>query len=1232
MIRKASIIFASAVLCLCSCSKDAVTPEPPMSADVHRLNFSIGMGQGPVQDAIVIDSLSASGMSGSYIVRTSGESIEVPQTKAAPISDLSTYGTFCLYGYIYSSWNNSVKPEYMLAEKVSWKNSSWTTENAFNNKIGEKKLRFYGYAPYGATGVAVPSNTAGPLGFSYTVPSAVADQNDLLVGASGEYTGELSNLSMSFGHCLSAVTFKTGTETVDGTIKSIALKGIYTKGNYVYGSGWSSRSTKGNFSYSSNISVSEGSSKTLTSGAATMMLIPQTVPSGATIEVVIESEGKTNTLSASIAGDTWAEGKKCVYSLSFDSIAGMHITLDVSSLTLEWGESKDIAVTGNPSDQNWTKVISGTGLTAEKINNTTLRVTNNNISGTDSNGLLTVTTEDKRREAQVSILAKSLQESISLSPTSKTIAYNTTETFTASGTFPNGFSLNSPSGVAVSKSGNTISVKNTTSSYTAKDITLTATTALMSKSASASIHLSAKPETISLDKSSLTVGNSGSGTVKASGNYDSFTATLSNTEYASVSVSGNTITITNKNISYESKTITLTVKTSGDTGATASVTITLEPMEDYVIDYTITSLSLDKSSVPASGGKVTVSGGKVTQVWASGKKVENYASATLTVSRTSQNSSYPASVSGSTVTVSSLGTNIVSEGTYTISAAYSKDGITAEGKTAQFTQSENKITNSNYSPSSTSYKAEISIGDGLSAAGGSATITFRAYHNAKNQYSSGATDASYHTEYDPATVTISSNGNSSFSLSGTTTQTGDGATCTLNHSNMTTNVRTDNVTVKVTNNNKTTKTATASKSVSNSLLDQHYKNKNGTTGDNISGDNTLKSRGTPTISIGSGLTAAGGSATVTASVKDTYTGTTTTTWYQKYSSGSWSDLKSSTTSGDYEQDGEVTLSITTNGNNRFSLSGKTLSHSNMTTNETTDNVTVKAVNKNSTGKYATASKSVTNNRYTGTSATKNHTRTGSVSYGSKTYGSTTYGSKSYGSEYVKSTDYGAQVTDSDTYGSWSTYSTSTDKYDYAVSFAVTSWSPGSDATNKANAITAYHYERSQNEQRRTITHNYHQSYTQHYYRDYTRSASRSYTRTASQNCNYIEYRTDSFDSGSTLYVEENKSHTETWTDSGTESLSDDTGSDWYRDATGTSYGTSDGGYDYRTTYGTGSKKTDTVTPSSDKSWLSWSSGTMYVTANNSSDSRSATLTVTNGTASASCSVTQSGAEYDIVIN
>ena len=108
--------------------------------------------------------------------------------------------------------------------------------------------------------------------------------------------------------------------------------------------------------------------------------------------------------------------------------------------------------------------------------------------------------------------------------------------------------------------------------------------------------------------------------------------------------------------------------------------------------------------------------------------------------------------------------------------------------------------------------------------------------------------------------------------------------------------------------------------------------------------------GTPTISIGSGLTAAGGSATVSASV------TNTETYNALYSSGSTGPNQTRSVSG------SLSISMTANGNSRFSLSGNTITHSSMGTNETTDTVTIKAVNDGDSSKSATASKSITNSK------------------------------------------------------------------------------------------------------------------------------------------------------------------------------------------------------------------------------------------------------------------------------
>lgn len=126
--------------------------------------------------------------------------------------------------------------------------------------------------------------------------------------------------------------------------------------------------------------------------------------------------------------------------------------------------------------------------------------------------------------------------------------------------------------------------------------------------------------------------------------------------------------------------------------------------------------------------------------------------------------------------------------------------------------------------------------------------------------------------------------------------------------------------------------------------------------------------GTPTISIGSGLTAAGGSATVSASV------TNTETYNALYSSGAIGPNQTRSVGG------SLSISMTANGNSRFSLSGNTITHSSMGTNETTDTVTIKAVNDGNSSKSATASKSIVNSK------TVKSTSGGVYTYGNITAG------------------------------------------------------------------------------------------------------------------------------------------------------------------------------------------------------------------------------------------------------
>lgn len=131
--------------------------------------------------------------------------------------------------------------------------------------------------------------------------------------------------------------------------------------------------------------------------------------------------------------------------------------------------------------------------------------------------------------------------------------------------------------------------------------------------------------------------------------------------------------------------------------------------------------------------------------------------------------------------------------------------------------------------------------------------------------------------------------------------------------------------------------------------------------------------GTPTVSIGNGLTAAGGSASVSASV------TNTETYNALYSSGSTGPNQTRSVSG------SLSISMTANGNSRFSLSGNTITHSSMGTNETTDTITIKAVNDGDSSKSATASKSITNSK------TVKSTSGGIYTYGDVIAGTVTNG-------------------------------------------------------------------------------------------------------------------------------------------------------------------------------------------------------------------------------------------------
>lgn len=194
---------------------------------------------------------------------------------------------------------------------------------------------------------------------------------------------------------------------------------------------------------------------------------------------------------------------------------------------------------------------------------------------------------------------------------------------------------------------------------------------------------------------------------------------------------------------------------------------------------------------------------EVTRLYSSGEYQSGHnvtANGTFTVSGTGF------SISGSNVIAASRGTTAGAARSGTVTGKYNH--LTATGT---ITQAENKITNSDYNASNSQWSVGATIGSGMTAAGGSATITRSASHLHTNYrlYSSGSTDGPFEdTVVDNVNLSIVSNGNNRFSLSGTT----------LTHSNMGTNAVTDTVTVRATNASNTSTYKDVSASITNSRV------------------------------------------------------------------------------------------------------------------------------------------------------------------------------------------------------------------------------------------------------------------------------------------------------------------------------------------------------------------------------------------------------------------------------
>lgn len=296
--------------------------------------------------------------------------------------------------------------------------------------------------------------------------------------------------------------------------------------------------------------------------------------------------------------------------------------------------------------------------------------------------------------------------------------------------------------------------------------------------------------------------------------------------------------------SESSPTVTVTVTGSGNkTGTkTATATQAANTYTDSWNNPTVTTFSY-ATTIPAGGGSCapTVAATQTgTRTWTS--------TSTSAITNTSFTYSYSMtasgrwSISGGTVSATTRGTTTgASESSPTVTVTATGAGNKTNTKTATATQAANNIESTKYNEGNSAWTATISIGSGIHASGGTATVTSSAnhIHYWQQKYTSGSFVASSYTNTvtDTANVTEDSDPNNRFSYSNGT----------LTHTTMGTNATTDSCTLRVRNASNTATTKTASVSATNAITGYtDYQTPSGVT---ISSSIVPASGGTSTITF-----------------------------------------------------------------------------------------------------------------------------------------------------------------------------------------------------------------------------------------------------------------------------------------------------------------------------------------------------------------------------------------------
>lgn len=198
------------------------------------------------------------------------------------------------------------------------------------NASAVSDFNFVTVSPAGSGFKAVINQMNYAVTFDYEIPTAAADQKDILVAVPDPVNVDYgAPVPLDYKHVMAAVNVKVGTKMPAGVIKSIQFKGVYDKASYYPATNeWTNRSVKENGGVF-NVTLPEGGlvvgpdavGNAITTAETSFMMIPQQLFTGA--ELVVEfHDNQTNkdvVLKTSIQGDLWAQNTTTNYLININA-------------------------------------------------------------------------------------------------------------------------------------------------------------------------------------------------------------------------------------------------------------------------------------------------------------------------------------------------------------------------------------------------------------------------------------------------------------------------------------------------------------------------------------------------------------------------------------------------------------------------------------------------------------------------------------------------------------------------------------------------------------------------------------------------------------------------------------------------------------------------------------------------------------------------------------------------